>query len=135
MEYVAAAGLGFLGGMLGGLVGVGGGVLFVPALVIFLDQTQVGAESTSLLAIVFVAALGAYRQYGYGNVRVRDGLVLGGFGLLGVIGGVAIANAVSGRTLELMFAALALVIAAQLVRRALKPGGPSEPRARAPGRP
>jgi uncharacterized membrane protein YfcA len=121
MEYVAAAALGFLGGMLGGLVGVGGGVLFVPALVIFLDQTQVQAESTSLLAIVFVAMLGAYRQYGYGNVRARDGLVLGSFGLLGVIGGVAISNAVSGRTLELMFAALALVIAAQLVRRAIKP--------------
>jgi len=135
MEYVAAAALGFLGGMLGGLVGVGGGVLFVPALVIFLDQTQVGAESTSLLAIVFVAALGAYRQYGYGNVRVRDGLVLGGFGLVGVIGGVAISNAVSGRTLELMFAALALVIAAQLARRALRPGGANPPKARAPGRP
>jgi uncharacterized protein len=135
MDYVAAAALGFLGGMLGGLVGVGGGVLFVPALVIFLDQTQVGAESTSLLAIVFVAALGAYRQYGYGNVRVRDGLVLGGFGLLGVIGGVAISNAVSGRTLELMFAALALLIAAQLVRRALKPSSPSAPIARARGRP
>ena len=135
MEYVAAAALGFLGGMLGGLVGVGGGVLFVPALVIFLDQTQVGAESTSLLAIVFVAALGAYRQYGYGNVRVRDGLVLGGFGLVGVIGGVAISNAVSGRTLELMFAALALVIAAQLVRRALRPGGANPPKARVPGRP
>jgi uncharacterized protein len=121
MEYVAAAALGFLGGMLGGLVGVGGGVLFVPALVIFLDQTQVKAESTSLLAIVFVAMLGAYRQYGYGNVRVREGLVLGGFGLAGVIAGVAISNAVSGRTLELMFAVLALVIAAQLVRRALRP--------------
>jgi uncharacterized protein len=121
MEYVAAAALGFLGGMLGGLVGVGGGVLFVPALVIFLDQTQVKAESTSLLAIVFVAMLGAYRQYGYGNVRVREGLVLGGFGLAGVIGGVAISNTVSGRTLELMFAVLALVIAVQLVRRALRP--------------
>jgi uncharacterized protein len=135
MDYAAAAALGFMGGLLGGLVGVGGGVLFVPALVIFLDQTQVRAESTSLLAIVFVAALGAYRQYGYGNVRVRDGLVLGGFGLAGVIGGVAIANSVSGRTLELMFAALALVIAAQLVRRALKPAGPSPPTVRARGRP
>ena len=58
MEYVAAALLGFAGGTLGGLVGVGGGVLFVPALVIFLYQSQVHAESTSLLAIVFVAMLG-----------------------------------------------------------------------------
>jgi uncharacterized protein len=121
MEYVAAALLGFAGGTLGGLVGVGGGVLFVPALAIFLDQSQVRAEATSLLAIVFVAMLGAWRQYGYGNVRVRDGLVLGLVSPLGVAGGVAISNAVPERTLELLFAGLALVIAVQLVRRALQP--------------
>ena len=121
MEYVAAALLGFAGGMLGGLVGVGGGVLFVPALAIFLDQSQVRAEATSLLAIVFVAMLGAWRQYGYGNVRGRDGLVLGLVSPLGVAGGVAISNAVPERTLELLFAGLALVIAVQLVRRALQP--------------
>ena len=134
MEYVLAGILGFLGGMLGGLVGVGGGVLFVPALVIFLDQTQVKAEATSLLAIVFVAALGAYRQSGYGNVRLRDGLVLGAVGAVGVAGGVAIANAVSGRTLELMFAGLCLVIAAQLVRRVVT-APPPAPTDRAPGPP
>lgn len=136
MEYVAAGVLGFLGGMLGGLVGVGGGILFVPALVVFLDQTQVQAEATSLLAIVFVAALGAYRQYGYGNVRLRDGLIMGAVAAVGVAGGVAISNAVSGRTLELMFAALALVIAVQLVRRAMKPPKSRDrPTARAPGHP
>jgi uncharacterized protein len=134
MDYVAVAILGFLGGMLGGLVGVGGGILFVPALAIFLDQAQVKAEATSLLAIVFVAALGAYRQYGYGNVRARDGLIAGAVGAGGAAAGVAIANAVSGRVLELMFAALALVIAAQLLRRALKPSDP-DAKARAPGRP
>ena len=121
MEYVAAALLGFAGGTLGGLVGVGGGVLFVPALVIFLDQTQVRAEATSLLAIVFVAMLGARRQHGYGNVRVRDGLVLGIVSPLGVAGGVAISNAIPERTLELLFAGLVLVIATQLVRRGIRP--------------
>ena len=114
MEYVAAALLGFAGGTLGGLVGVGGGVLFVPALAIFLDQSQIRAEATSLLAIVFVALVGAWRQRGYGNVRVRDGLVVGALSPLGVAVGVAISNAVAERTLELMFAALALVFAAQL---------------------
>ena len=117
MEYVAAAALGFAGGMLGGLVGVGGGILFVPALAVFLDQTQVRAEATSLLAIIFVALLGAYRQAGYGNVRIRDGVTLGIVSPLGVAIGVAISNAVSQRTLELLFAALALVMAAQLLRR------------------
>jgi uncharacterized membrane protein YfcA len=126
MEYVAAAALGFAGGMLGGLVGVGGGILFVPALAVFLDQAQVRAEATSLLAIVFVALLGAHRQYGYRNVRLRDGVVLGIVSPLGVALGVVVSNAVSQRTLELLFAALALVLAAQLLRRAVS---------RAPGRP
>ena len=119
MEYVAAALLGFAGGTLGGLVGVGGGIVFVPALAIFLDQSQVHAEATSLFAIVFVAALGAWRQQGYGNVRVRDGIVLGVLSPLGVAAGVLISNAVSERTLQLLFAALALVFAAQLLRRGL----------------
>jgi uncharacterized membrane protein YfcA len=119
MEYVAAALLGFLGGTLGGLVGVGGGILFVPALAIFLDQSQIHAESTSLLAIVPVALVGAWRQRGYGNVRVRDGLLVGALSPLGVVAGVVVSNAVPERTLELMFAALALVLAAQLLRRAV----------------
>jgi uncharacterized membrane protein YfcA len=121
MEYVAAALLGFLGGTLGGLVGVGGGILFVPALAIFLDQSQIHAEATSLLAIVPVALVGAWRQRGYGNVRVRDGLLVGALSPLGVVAGVVISNAVPERTLELLFAALALVFAAQLLRRARTP--------------
>jgi uncharacterized membrane protein YfcA len=128
MEYVAAALLGFAGGTLGGLVGVGGGVLFVPALAIFLDQSQIRAEATSLLAIVFVALVGAWRQHGYGNVRIRDGLVVGALSPLGVAVGVAISNAVAERTLELMFAALALLFAVQLLRRALT--SPTEARLR-----
>jgi uncharacterized membrane protein YfcA len=121
MEYVAAALLGFAGGTLGGLVGVGGGVLFVPALVVFLDQTQVRAEASSLVAIVLVALVGVWRQREYGNVRLRDGLMLGVLSPLGVAAGVVVSNAVPQRTLELLFAALVLVIAAQLVRRALAP--------------
>jgi uncharacterized membrane protein YfcA len=123
MEYLAAALLGFLGGMLGGLVGVGGGVLFVPALSIFLDESQVRAQATSLLAIVVVAAVGAWRQRAYGNVRLRDGVLVGVLSPLGVAIGVGISNAVPQRTLELLFAALALTIAAQLVRRSLAPPG------------
>jgi uncharacterized membrane protein YfcA len=119
MEYVAAVALGFAGGTLGGLVGVGGGVVFVPTLAILLDQSQVHAEATSLFAIVFVALVGAWRQRSYGNVRLRDGAIVGVLSPLGVAAGVAIANAVSQRTLELLFAALALTIATQLLRRAL----------------
>jgi uncharacterized protein len=121
MEYVAAALLGFAGGTVGGLLGVGGGILFVPALAIFLDEPQLRAEATSLLAIIPVALVGAWRQHGYGNVRVRDGLLVGVLSPLGVALGVLVSNAVSNRALEIGFAALLLYVAGQLARRALRP--------------
>ncbi len=115
--------IGFGAGMLGGLVGVGGGILFVPGLVIFLGLSQLEALSTSLLAIVFVAALGAWRQRGYGNVRVRDGVAIGLLSPIGVLAGTVLANAVSERVLELSFAAVQLFFAWSLARRALRPRG------------
>jgi uncharacterized protein len=118
VNELLAALIAVAGGLAGGLVGVGGGVLFVPALTIFLGLSQVEGEATSLLTIVIVALVGAYRQHGYGNVRVREALVIGVLSPLGVLIGVAVANNVSERVLQLSFAALALFMAAQLVRRA-----------------
>jgi uncharacterized protein len=103
---------GLAAGVTGGLLGVGGGVLLVPALVLFADESQLGAEATSLVAIVPVALVGTWRQREYGNVRLRDGLPIG------VLAGVALANAVSERTLELSFAAMQLVFAWQLAGKA-----------------
>jgi uncharacterized protein len=120
LDLVLAAVFGLAGGVLGGLVGVGGGILFVPALVIFLDEPQIEAEATSLLAIVVVAAAGAWRQRGYGNVRLRDAGVIGALSLAGVAIGVVVSNEISQRALELSFAALALLIAGQLVVRAAR---------------
>jgi len=117
VSELAAVLICLFGGLTGGLVGVGGGVLFVPALTIFIGLTQVEAESTSLLMIVIVALVGAIRQHGYGNVNVRNAIVIGLLSPLGVLAGVAIANHVSERALQLSFAALALFMAAQLLRR------------------
>ena len=72
---IEAAIIGLFAGVVAGLLGVGGGILFVPGLVIGIGLSQVDAEATSLLAIVPVALLGAYRQHRYGNVRIRDGLI------------------------------------------------------------
>jgi uncharacterized protein len=119
MNELAAILIAIAGGLAGGLVGVGGGVLFVPALTIFLGLTQVEGESTSLLMIVIVALVGAYRQNGYGNVRLREALVIGVLSPLGVLIGVGVSNAVPTRMLELAFAALALFMAYTLLRRAL----------------
>ena len=125
MSAVAAALMGYLGGMLGGLLGVGGGVIFVPALTIFMDETQVRAEATSLLAIVPVAVVGAYRQHSYGNLRPRDGMVVGFLALPGVLIGVGLANVVPERALAIAFACVQLVFAFGLARRAITGGSES----------
>jgi len=132
MDYVLAAILGFAGGTVGGLLGVGGGILFVPALAIFLGEPQIRAEATSLLAIVPVALIGTWRQHSYGNVRLRDGLMIGALSPLGVVLGVVASNAISQRALELSFAALILLVAAQLARRGFS--APANPSPRSPGR-
>jgi uncharacterized protein len=120
MEYVLAALLGFAAGIVGGMLGVGGGILFVPALTICLSEPQVRGEATSLLAIVPVAVVGAWRQRAYGNVRLRDGLLIGALSPLGVLAGVVVSNTVPERVLELSFAALILLVATQLLRRGLR---------------
>jgi uncharacterized membrane protein YfcA len=120
VNELLAALIAMAGGFTGGIVGVGGGVLFVPALTIFLGLSQVEGESTSLLMIVIVALVGAFRQNSYGNVNVRNAVIIGVLSPLGVLIGVGIANHVSERALQLSFAALALFIAYRLVIRALR---------------
>jgi uncharacterized membrane protein YfcA len=116
--------VGVAAGLIAGLLGVGGGILMVPALVVFLNLSQIEAEATSLLAIVPTALVGSWRQSSYGNVRWRDALMVGGFSVAGGAAGVAAANALPERVLRLGFAAVMLMVAAQLVRRTLSaPGG------------
>lgn len=118
MNEVFAVLICIAGGCAGGLVGVGGGILFVPALTIAIGLNQVEAESTSLLMIVIVALVGAIRQRGYGNVRLREAAIISLLSPLGVLTGVTLSNELPERALQLSFAALALFMAAQLVRRA-----------------
>lgn len=125
-DVVGTVALGVAGGMLAGLVGVGGGVLFVPALALFLGLSQIDSEATSLVAVVLVGLVGAWRQAGYGNLRLRDGVALAVLSPLGVVAGVVAAHAVGERALQLSFAGVQVVMAAQLLRRlrpAARPSG------------
>jgi uncharacterized protein len=119
-DLIGLIAIGVAAGMASGLVGVGGGVLMVPGLVVFLDQSQLGAEATALVAIVVVAGVGAWRQRGYGNVRLRDGLVVGALSPVGAAAGVVLANSVSERALEIAFAAVQVYFAWRLATRALR---------------
>jgi uncharacterized membrane protein YfcA len=120
VDIAAAILIGIAAGVSSGMLGVGGGIIFVPGLAFVLGLSQLSAESTSLLAIVPVALVGAWRQRGYGNVRLRDGLILGALSPLGVVGGTELSNVLSERGLELSFAAVQLVFAFGLARRALR---------------
>jgi uncharacterized protein len=122
---VGAILLGFAAGAAGGLLGVGGGILFVPALSLVLGESHLDAEATSLLAIIPVAVVGAWRQAGYGNVQWRDGLAIGALSAGGAVLGAVLANTIPERGLEIGFACLVLVVAAQLAWRALQPPDPS----------
>jgi uncharacterized protein len=116
---IGALAIGLAGGVVAGMLGVGGGVLFVPGLVFFVSLSQHQAEATSLLAIIPVAIVGTYRQDRYGNVRRSDALLLGLLSVAGAAGGVALANALSGAVLRDAFAVFMVLVAAQLVRRTL----------------
>ncbi len=128
MDVAAALAVGLAAGVVAGALGIGGGLLFVPGLAIFLGLSQLEAEATSLLAIIPVALVGAWRQHGYGNLRLREGVLLGALAAGGAILGVAIANAVPERALELGFAGFMVVVAGQLVRRAAAQSTPAEGR-------
>jgi uncharacterized membrane protein YfcA len=127
-DLIGLLSIGFAAGVVSGLVGVGGGVLFVPGLVLFMDEVQVEAEATSLFAVIVVAAVGAYRQRGYGNLRLRDGIIVGLLSPVGVAVGVVVANELPERALQIAFAVVQLFFAYRLARRAL--GGHEEAPAR-----
>jgi uncharacterized membrane protein YfcA len=120
MEVVLALALGFCAGVLAGLFGVGGGILFVPTLALALGLEQLNAQATSLAAMLPVVLVGTWRQQRYGNVRFRPAVLLGLAGAGGVLAGGLLAESLSNAVLEKMFGALLLATAAQLAWRALQ---------------
>ncbi len=108
--------LGLVAGVMSGLFGVGGGILFVP-LLIALGLGQVEAAATSLLAIIPTAAVGAMRQSRYGNLRVRPALVIGVASIVGVEVGVRIATSVPEHVLRRLFGVLLIAVAVHVAWR------------------
>ena len=114
-----AVALGIAAGVLSGLFGVGGGILFVPTLVA-LGLGQLEAQATSLVAVLPTVAAGAWNQRRYGNLRVRTAVILGVASILGVLVGAWIAIALPETTLRRLFAVLLFVVAARLAWRTFR---------------
>jgi uncharacterized membrane protein YfcA len=125
---VLAVLLGIAAGILAGLFGVGGGILFVPALVA-LGLGQIEAQGTSLLAILPTVLAGAWNQRRYGNLRPRTAVVLGLASIAGVEVGARLATELPEATLRRLFAVLLFAVAVHLVWRTRRqaaryPGSP-----------
>ena len=117
MTIALVALIGLAGGVLAGLFGVGGGIIFVPALALGLGLTQLHAEASSLLAIVPTALVGTWRQHRYGNVDVRAAVLVGLGSVAGVQLGVVVALGLPEDVLRRLFGALLLLTSAQIVWR------------------
>jgi hypothetical protein len=116
-SYILAAALGVLAGVLSGLFGVGGGILFVPILT-WIGLTQIHAEASSLLAIIPTVMVGVWRQQRYGNVRWRPAAILGVSSIAATVGGAQLAISLPESTLRKLFAVLIICVAAQIAWRA-----------------
>lgn len=107
--------IGTLAGLFSGLLGVGGGTVIVPLLVLWMAYEERKATATSLAAIIVIASVGAAVQAGYGNVKWGDAVLVGIPSVIGVLGGTWLQQRVPQRTLSLLFAGLLVAVAVDLV--------------------
>jgi uncharacterized membrane protein YfcA len=118
LELALVVLLGAGAGVLAGLYGIGGGILFVPIFVFFFELDQVEAEATSLLAILPTVVAGIWRQHRYGNVRWRTALVVGVVAVVGVQLGVVVATSLPEDVLRRLFGVLMVGVAVHLAWQA-----------------
>ncbi|MEM9517524.1 MAG: sulfite exporter TauE/SafE family protein [Actinomycetota bacterium] len=103
--------IGFLTGTLAGLLGIGGGIIMVPAMVVLLDELPVVAKGTSVAVIVPTAIMGTLRNRKKSNADLRVAAIVGGFGVASAVVGGLIANQLSTQASNIMFAALLVFVA------------------------
>ena len=109
------AAIGTMAGLFSGLFGVGGGVVMVPLLVLWLGFGERLATGTSLAAIAIIAAVAVAVHGAYGNLHVRAGLLVGIPAVFGVVIGTELQQRISSRAISLVFAALLVLVAADLL--------------------
>jgi len=109
------AAIGTVAGLFSGLFGVGGGIVMVPLLLLWLGYGEREATGTSLAAIVVIATAAALTHGAYGNVRLTEGLLVGVPAVGGVLAGTWLQQRVEPRTVRLLFAALLAASALELL--------------------
>lgn len=120
MTALALVLVGLAAGTLASALGVGGGVVFVPALVVFFGFAQHLAEGTSLAVIVGTAVVATWTHFRQGRVEWRTALLVGAGGVLGAVAGATVALRLDGELLRRLFAVLLIVVAVRLLRHTLR---------------
>lgn len=103
--------VGVLTGTLAGMLGIGGGVILVPAMVVLLGMVPVVAKGTSVAVIVPTSIMGTIRNRKHANVDIRAATIIGLFGAVMAVVGGTVANGLSDQVSNIMFAALLLFVA------------------------
>ncbi len=107
--------VGVAAGFFAGLLGVGGGVVVVPAMVLFLGFDQHVAQGTSLVVMIPAALVGSWTNYRRGSLSLRDALLLAVGGVIGALGGSLFALSLDDVVLRRLFALFLIVIAARML--------------------
>ena len=114
---VAGAAMGFFSALLG----IGGGVIIIPLLVVFFGFTPQLAAGTSLVVMVPLALFGAWRLSSSGATQWGQGLRLGAGAVIGAVVGASVALVVAPEAMGVAFAAVLLVAAIQMVIASFRP--------------
>lgn len=112
--WLLALVIGLAAGFAAGVAGVGGGVIIVPALVFLLGVEQHRAEGTSLMVIVFTALAATRVNLAAGRMNLREGLTMGGAGVVSTVVGATVALELEPDLLTRIFGIFVLVAASRL---------------------
>jgi len=127
-EILALLAIGFVGGFAGGLLGIGGGAIYIPAMVLLLDTDQHLAQGASLAAIIATALVGSVAHFRQGNIDSRTVLWVSPVAVVAGLGSAFLADALDAETLRRVFAVVALFFAATMIVGALREESTPSPR-------
>lgn len=127
LEAAALITLGLFAGAMAAALGLGGGVIFVPSLVVLFSFDQHIAQGTSLAVIFPTAIVATLAHARMGNVRWRLSIPIGIAGIAGAVLGAQFALQLDADLLRRMFGVFLILLAVRMARRAWRINGQSEP--------
>jgi uncharacterized membrane protein YfcA len=112
---IALVFIGLITGTLAGLLGIGGGVVMVPAMAVFFNELSVVAKGTSVAVIIPTSIMGTWRNWKADNIDLRVAAIVGVSGIISAIAGATIADHMAQDLSNILFASLVLIVAIRMV--------------------